>query len=460
MAIPRGYLYHSLAFDLRSLAMLPFSALDDPAVLASFESNLAAFLGSRYAVALPMARSAVYLALKARALPKGSRIIMPPITISEMMDVVLVLGLEPVFVDLELETFCFDTNALKKAITSDTSAMLLTFLYGLVPDMPTLLGIAREAGLFVVEDFSHNLGARCRGRALGTFGDVGVYSSSTIKTLDTFGGGLLFSDDDGLVDGIRRLAAELPRQGRRRRLALRILESTAKNIATMEPVFSGATFPLLRWSRAGHPVLYRLLSGAGMPGKAPANTLPDSWRQAYSAFQASAGLALLPGLRADDARRRRNTELLLDALSDTDLCLPRELPHRRNVYWQLLVLCDQAAALQDALARHGVDSATSNLDLLSESPLYPRYRRATPRARYIKDHGVFLPVHPRLSTRQVAFVASALRRSCRELCASGLCPGSLRACPARRRLQGNPPSSTRAAAVDEPLSDAGSTGCC
>ncbi len=94
---------------------------------------------------------------------------MPPITIKPMVDVVLSLGLRPVFVDLELETLCFDVDQLKKAITPKTRAILVSSTK-LVPDLEPLLTVSQEHGLVVIEDFSHALNASFRGKKLGTFG--------------------------------------------------------------------------------------------------------------------------------------------------------------------------------------------------------------------------------------------------------------------------------------------------
>jgi perosamine synthetase len=412
-AIPRGTVYHEPGYDLAAALRLPLARLDEPRAVARLERAFAAYVGRAHCVAFPLARTAVWCALGAVGIPRGAAFVMPPLTVKPMMDVVLDRGLHPVFADLELHRYGFDPGALEAALeSSDARGVLLTPLYGLVPDMEALLAPCRERGVVVLEDFSHALNASWRGRAMGCFGDVAVYSSSTIKTFDSFGGGLAVTDDPTLAEGLRAQQAELLPPSRRD-LAHKVVLNAGRAVATHPAVFSRAAWPVLQWSRVHRPGLYRWLSGYVEVHAQPVAPVPVAWRRRYSGFQAQAGLERLPAVARGDALRERNAGLLLDALQGCPgITLPRPLPGARDVWWQFVVLADHPRALMDGLAERGIDSATGNLDLISASAIYPAHRVDTPRAARLKRHGVFLPIHPALGPDDMARIATAVWEVC------------------------------------------------
>lgn len=413
-AIPRGTVYHEPIYDLAAGVRLALARLDDADAVARLERAFAAYTGRAHCVAFPLARTAVWCALEAARLPRGASIVMPPLTVKPMMDVVLDRGLLPVFADLELERYGVAPDALEAAIAaSDARAVLLTPLYGMVPDMQALLAPCRaRRGLVVIEDFSHALNASWKGRPLGGFGDVAVYSSSTIKTFDSFGGGLAVTDDPALAARLRALQSQLLPPSRRA-LAGKVALNAGRALATHPGVFPWSAWPVLQWNRAHHPGLYRWLSGYVEGHAQPVAPIPPAWRRRYSSFQARVGLERLPLVARSDARRERNALLLLEALQGCPgIDLPRPLPEARDVWWQLVVLADAPQRLMDGLAARGIDSATGNLDLISDSTLYPAQRSPTPCAQRLKHSGVFLPIHPHLGPEDMARIACAVWELC------------------------------------------------
>src|SRR4029078_6928081 len=107
---------------------------------------------------------------KALNLPPGGEVILPSLTFWVIPEITRVAGLTPVFVDVDPRTFNIDPCAIERAITDRTVAIVPTHLYGLPCDMDAIMAIAERHGLRVVEDCAHALGARYRGRHVGTFG--------------------------------------------------------------------------------------------------------------------------------------------------------------------------------------------------------------------------------------------------------------------------------------------------
>ena len=129
-------------------------------------------------------------------------------------------------------------------------------------------------------------------------------------------------------------------------------------------------------------------------------------------MQAAVGSRELPLTTARDRARRKRAQRIREALRRTELHFPVERADAHCVYWQLIALSDRGTALQDELLRRGVDAATSNLDLVSSFTAYPDCARPCPNAERLKHGGLFVPIHPWLSERQIDRVAAAFVEAC------------------------------------------------
>lgn len=208
-AIPRGIIYHRVIQDLSWLAKSLFVDLNKSPQIAEFEDEFATYMGRKHCIASPSARIALYYSLKSLKLSEGSEIIMPPITIKGILDVVIDLGLKPVFVDLAPETLCFDIDLLRKTIGDNTKVALITYLFGIVPDIEQMVRVFKAHNVYVLEDFSQCLDGMYNDKKVGGFGDIGIYSASSTKTLDTYGGGLLVCDEVQIKQNMQVAQGEL-----------------------------------------------------------------------------------------------------------------------------------------------------------------------------------------------------------------------------------------------------------
>jgi dTDP-4-amino-4,6-dideoxygalactose transaminase len=164
----------------------------------AYERAFATMNESRHAVAFKAGRVALSACLHALGLAPGDRVIVPGYTCVVVPNAVRFAGLEPVFCDIELDTYGVDARALQ--IPERAKAIVIHHLYGLVcRDYDALLELARARGLFVIEDCSHAAGARAGGRRVGTRGDVAFYSSEWSKVFTTGQGGVAVTDDDRLA---------------------------------------------------------------------------------------------------------------------------------------------------------------------------------------------------------------------------------------------------------------------
>jgi dTDP-4-amino-4,6-dideoxygalactose transaminase len=158
-----------------------------------FEDDFAAFIGSGCdAIAVNSATAGLHLALEALGVGPGDEVITSPYTFTATAEVIRYLGADPVFVDIDKNTFNIDPTLIEAAITSKTKAIIPVHFAGLACDMESILAIAQKYGLKVVEDAAHALPTICNNELIGALGsDVTVFSFYATKTITTGEGGMI-----------------------------------------------------------------------------------------------------------------------------------------------------------------------------------------------------------------------------------------------------------------------------
>lgn len=171
-----------------------------------FEAAFAEYVGRKYAMALPSCTSALHLALMSLGVGPGDEVIVPEITWIATAAPISYVGAEPVFADIDKDSWCLDSKSLKDSITTRTKAVIVVDLYGNMPDMNAIVDLARTHGIAIIEDAAEAIGSEYRGRKAGSFGEVSTFSFHGSKTLTTGEGGMLLTDDRALLKRCRFLA--------------------------------------------------------------------------------------------------------------------------------------------------------------------------------------------------------------------------------------------------------------
>ena len=179
--------------------------------VTEFEQHLQDYMGCP-TITCGNGTDALQIAFMALELQPGDEVITTPFTFVATAEVLALLGLKPVFVDVDPETYNIDVEKIEAAITSRTRAILPVHLFGQSVDMEQVMGIARKYDLYLVEDAAQSLGTDYRfgdGTSLksGTIGHIGCTSFFPSKNLGAFGdGGALFSGNEELAARIRSIA--------------------------------------------------------------------------------------------------------------------------------------------------------------------------------------------------------------------------------------------------------------
>ena len=206
------YMKIKAEIDAAVAEVIDSSAFINGPAVGRFASALAQYTGAAHVIPCGNGTDALQIALMALGLKPGDEVIVPAFTYVASAEVIALLGLRPVLVDVDRETFNTDIRFIERALTPRTRAVIPVHLFGQSCDMAPILDFAAAHGLYVVEDNAQSLGAvytfpdgRCR--HTGTLGHIGCTSFFPSKNLGCYGdGGALFTDDPALAERIRMTA--------------------------------------------------------------------------------------------------------------------------------------------------------------------------------------------------------------------------------------------------------------
>lgn len=164
-----------------------------------FEVALREYLQTPHALTLTSATSGLYLALQALDFSPGDEVITTPMTFAGTLNIIALNGLKPVLVDVEPGTYNMDVTQVAAKITPRTRAFMPVHFAGAPVDLDPLYELATHHGLRVIEDAAHAIGTEYKGRRIGSFGDIQVFSFHPNKNMTTGEGGCISTRDDDLA---------------------------------------------------------------------------------------------------------------------------------------------------------------------------------------------------------------------------------------------------------------------
>lgn len=200
------------AVDSAIASILESAQFINGSEVKSFQSEMEDYLGVKHVIPCANGTDALQIALMALGLKPGDEVITPSFTYIATTEVMALLGLKPIFVEVDRDTFCIDPNSIESAISSKTKAIVPVHLYGQAANMDAIMAIAKKHDLFVIEDNAQAIGSDYfheNGEATktGTIGDIGCTSFFPSKNLGCYGdGGAICTNSDELADKMRMIA--------------------------------------------------------------------------------------------------------------------------------------------------------------------------------------------------------------------------------------------------------------
>ena len=189
--------------------VLNSSAYINGPLVHEFQADLEKYLDVKHVIPCANGTDALQIAMMGLGLEQGDEVITADFTFAATVEVIALLKLTPVLVDVDAKTYNIDIEALKKAITPKTKAIVPVHLFGQVANMDAVMEIAKEHNLFVIEDNAQAIGADYTfkdgtKKKAGTIGHVGTTSFFPSKNLGCYGdGGAIFTNDDELAHTLR-----------------------------------------------------------------------------------------------------------------------------------------------------------------------------------------------------------------------------------------------------------------
>jgi dTDP-4-amino-4,6-dideoxygalactose transaminase len=182
---------------LRSKSLFRYYGIDPQNEVASFEAEFAHYLQLKHVVAVSSGTGALHTALSALKVGPGQEVIIPAFMWVSVVAAVVNHGAIPVLADID-GTFCLDPADVRRKITPRTAGIIAIHMCGSPADVPSLLGVAREHGIFLLEDCAQCVGGSINGKKVGSFGDIAIFSFQVNKNMSSGEAGAVATNSERL----------------------------------------------------------------------------------------------------------------------------------------------------------------------------------------------------------------------------------------------------------------------
>lgn len=182
--------------------------------IEAFEREFCEIVGASHAVAVSSGTAAIHLGLICLGVSQGDEVFVSTLTFAGSVNPIIYLGAQPVFIDSERRSWNMDPDQLSEALRDRArknrlpKAVIVVHLYGQSADMQAIKELCDQYGVPILEDAAEALGSTYHGKSPGTFGRCGIFSFNGNKIITTSGGGMLVSEDEGLVAHARKLSTQ------------------------------------------------------------------------------------------------------------------------------------------------------------------------------------------------------------------------------------------------------------
>lgn len=246
----------------------------------AFEEEFAPVAGAAHCVAVNSGTSALHLALLGLGLGPGDEVIVPSFSFAATANAVRLVGAEPVFADIQRDSFNLDPAAVEAAVTERTAAIMPVHLYGLPADMPALMAIAERHGLAVVEDAAQAHGAAIADRPVGAWGRAGCFSFYPTKNMHSLEGGMISTDDAELA----RMLRLLRNQGMEQRYANEVVGTNTRMTDVAAAIGRNQLARLAGWTEQRRHNAKVLDAGLGGIEGVTVPPVADDYRHVYHQY--------------------------------------------------------------------------------------------------------------------------------------------------------------------------------
>ena len=329
-----------------------------------FSNAFAKYLDIKYAVPTTSGTSALHLAVAAAGIGPGDEVIVTSFTMISPVYAILYTGATPVFVDIQLDTWCMNVDDIEAKITKKTKAILAVHIYGNVIDMDPLIKLAKKYKLLLIEDAAEALGSEYKDRKIGTFGDFSCFSFYANKLVTTGEGGMVVTND--------------AYYHKRLQILKDMAHSPKKRFLHMELAFT-----------------YRMTN-----------------------LQAAIGLAQLEEIAKNLQKKINIAHIYQKMLTPiAGIQLPVEKPHTKNSYWMFGIVLNKKFGMsrdqmKEKLIKKGIDTRTFFV-AMDDQPVLQKMglinTHKYPNSRFVSRSGCYLPSGFGITKRDLKYICETIK---------------------------------------------------
>lgn len=355
--------------------------------VTEFEKEFAEYIGVKHAISVGNGTDALVLVLKSLGIGAGDEVITTPFTFFATAETISAVGAVPVFVDVEKDTFNIDPTKIEEKITSKTKAILPVHIFGQSAKMDEINEIAKKYNLKVIEDACQAVGAKYKGRNVGTLADAACFSFFPTKNLGCAGdGGMIVTNSDDIATIARALRTH--GSGENGQKAYNLLNNIEEEIQTVKNADDTVYNPLK---------YYNYLIGY--------NTRLD-------AIQAAILRVKLPCLDGWNEKRREIVKIYDEKLENADLVTPVVSEENESVYHMYILQSENREAMLNKLSGKGIATGVYYPVPLHLQKVYKDlgYKEGDmPVAEYLSHRTFAIPVYPELTGEQINYIIESIK---------------------------------------------------
>lgn len=392
--IPRRWIYILPAEYKQILKPSPI-LMENVELIQRWERDFAEYIKAKYAVALPSGRIGLRLILDFLKIKYGDEIIIPAYTLKALAKIIQDYGAVPICADIDKSTLNISLSSIQSKITKKTKAIIALHTFGNPCEIEEICNLSNKTQIPVIEDCAHACGAKVNNKYVGTFGYASFFSFDISKPINTYGGGMVVTEDINLIDFIKKATAELRAdvsEVQKKARALK-LEQTLYKTGLMYPILFLRT---LKNISRGIELAYRSIQ-----------TVPPE-DVAYSTLQASLGINKLPLFSFYIEQRLEIVQTYRKLLSDKITIPNISFNVTPSYYMFVVVLPKKARHICRSLLLRGIDCSFENEIIDNLANILGDNNCKV--AQEVYPYLLGLPLYNSLKTHDIEYICNTLNK--------------------------------------------------
>lgn len=424
--IPRGVYYLSFYEIIKSIFSLPFSNLKSKKYIEEYESSLKKLFEVDGLVLMPHARVCVYYILSLYNYPRGSEVLMSPTTLPDMVNMVLLLGLKPVFVDFSADIHGCLANDIKPKINDKTKALIVTNLYGLIYDLSEISNLCKKNNILFIQDNTQSYLCEYNNQQVHNFSDWSFSSTCALKDIHTHMGAFIIGKNEAKLNSLRENIKRDFKLLSKRYFLKFLKEDLIASVGLNRNVFSFFHYWIFKIifiidmnmiddlidakgiSVFGKRFFKGLFGGSGYKRR---TSVPQNMLYHFSGIQARKGLVTIKSIRSVQNSRIANSHYILSKLSKRALGqIPKFDPQAKNCFWRLPIFVDNLDDFRKYLFSCYIDPGKTTLPCLPELNIFKEFSNGEDFvvSRTMGENSIFIPNYHYLSMNDLNYIVEVI----------------------------------------------------